>query len=193
MREPRRVVTGHDELGRSVVVSDSGPGFTLVNEPRASRAHELWATEANPPVVGRVMADPAGRALGFPGPGGTIFRFADIDPDPFSPGAGEEAPSDAEVARAVATFPDGLSQWKPGVHPGMHRTESIDYAVVLDGEIDMLLDVGEIHLTTGDVVVQCGTSHAWVNRSGRVTRMLFVLVGAEFEPDLAADFDRLKG
>jgi uncharacterized cupin superfamily protein len=73
----------------------------------------------------------------------------------------------------------------PGRHPLMHRTASIDYGVVLDGEIVLLLDDEEVALKTGDVVVQRGTIHAWANRSDRITRMLFVLTDAAFAPDLA--------
>jgi uncharacterized cupin superfamily protein len=63
-------------------------------------------------------------------------------------------------------------------HPGMHRTHSVDYAVVLEGEIDMLLDASEVHLKAGDVLVQQATNHAWVNRSGAHCRIAFVLVDA---------------
>jgi uncharacterized cupin superfamily protein len=64
-------------------------------------------------------------------------------------------------------------------HPFMHRTRSIDYALVLEGEIDMLLDDSEVHLKAGDVMVQQGTNHAWVNRSQQVCRMAFILIDAE--------------
>jgi mannose-6-phosphate isomerase-like protein (cupin superfamily) len=64
-------------------------------------------------------------------------------------------------------------------HPFMHRTRSIDYAIVLEGEIDMLLDDSEVRLKAGDVLVQQGTNHAWVNRSGKVCRMAFILIDAE--------------
>jgi len=66
----------------------------------------------------------------------------------------------------------------------MHRTESIDYAVVLEGEITMLLDDSEVHLKTGDVVIQRGTNHAWSNRSGKPVKMLYVLIDGEFDEEL---------
>jgi uncharacterized cupin superfamily protein len=68
----------------------------------------------------------------------------------------------------------------------MHRTESIDYGVVLDGEIVLLLDDEEVRLNTGDIVVQRGTIHAWANRSDRITRMLFVLAAGKFDAELAS-------
>ena len=70
----------------------------------------------------------------------------------------------------------------------MHRTETVDYAVVLDGEIFLVLDEGEVKLTTGDVVIQRGTNHAWSNRSGKSVRMLYVLIDGEFDPALEAQF-----
>ena len=64
-------------------------------------------------------------------------------------------------------------------HAGMHRTKSIDYAVVISGEIDMLLDDSEVHLKAGDVLVQRGTNHAWVNRAKEDCRIAFVLIDAK--------------
>jgi uncharacterized cupin superfamily protein len=61
----------------------------------------------------------------------------------------------------------------------MHRTRSIDYAVVMEGEIDMLLDDSEVHLAAGDVLVQQATHHAWVNRGTRPCRIAFVLIDAQ--------------
>ena len=66
----------------------------------------------------------------------------------------------------------------------MHRTESIDYGVVISGEMTLVLDRGEALLREGDVVVQRGTNHAWANRSGKPCRMLFVLVDGRFEPGI---------
>ncbi|MEG1326124.1 MAG: cupin domain-containing protein, partial [Janthinobacterium sp.] len=71
-------------------------------------------------------------------------------------------------------------------HPLMHRTESIDYGVVIDGELTLVLDEGEVLLQAGSVVVQRGTNHAWANRSGRTCRMLFVLIAGQYEDGLHA-------
>jgi quercetin dioxygenase-like cupin family protein len=67
----------------------------------------------------------------------------------------------------------------PGVPPRMHKTETIDYVLVLDGEVDMLLDDSEVHMTAGDVMVQKGTWHGWTNRSDRPCRIAFVLIDAK--------------
>ena len=63
-------------------------------------------------------------------------------------------------------------------HQNSHRTKSIDYAIVLDGEIDMLMDDSEIHMKPGDVLIQQGTNHAWVNNGDKTCRIAFVLVDA---------------
>jgi uncharacterized cupin superfamily protein len=63
-----------------------------------------------------------------------------------------------------------------GVHPGMHRTETLDYAIVLEGEIYAVMDESETLLRAGDVLIQRGTNHAWANRSERTARIAFVLI-----------------
>jgi uncharacterized cupin superfamily protein len=68
----------------------------------------------------------------------------------------------------------------------MHRTETVDYAVVLEGEIVMVLDEEEVNLRAGDVVIQRGTNHAWANRSGKPAKMLYVLIDGAFDPGLSA-------
>ena len=79
---------------------------------------------------------------------------------------------------------------KAGRHPLMHRTESIDYGIVLSGEIVLLLDDSEVHLKQGDVVVQRGTIHAWTNRTDTICRMAFILTDGRFAPDLADAVER---
>ena len=99
--------------------------------------------------------------------------------------------------RPVGTVdPDGtvfrLVEYGPGVTPRNHRTESVDYAVVLEGEITLLLDDSDVVLRAGDVVIQRGTNHAWSNRSGKPVRMLYILIDGKFEPPLAAQFKSAK-
>jgi uncharacterized cupin superfamily protein len=70
----------------------------------------------------------------------------------------------------------------------MHRTESIDYAIILEGEMFLVLDETEVLCRTGDVVIQCGTNHAWSNRSDKPCKVAFILIDGKFDPDLAAQF-----
>ena len=94
-----------------------------------------------------------------------------------------------EVVRAVFTSINAADSLpaEPGAHPLMHRTESVDYGIVLEGELTLVLDGGETVLGAGDIVIQRGTSHAWANRSGRMARMAFILVDGAFEPGLGPD------
>lgn len=172
----RRVIVGRDAEGRSTVLEDrdtpravdyrSLPGFASAL---------LWATDDAPSVDGPV-ADATEQASFVPPPGGTrllIVTFppdatmarADFDPAAYGTECLREAPGLAETFE-----PD---------HPGMHTTDTVDYDIVLDGEITLELDGGrEVLLRRHEVAVQHGTRHAWRNRSDRPATMLFVLLGA---------------
>jgi quercetin dioxygenase-like cupin family protein len=101
-------------------------------------------------------------------------------------GAAEPDPAAGEVR--VPPPPQGtkirVNEFPPGVVSPVHRTQSVDYGIVVEGEMVLVLDDSETVLRRGDVVVQRGTSHRWENRSGQVARMVFVLVDAEFAADL---------
>jgi hypothetical protein len=70
-------------------------------------------------------------------------------------------------------------------HPLMHRTKTVDYGIVLEGEIMLVLDRGEVTIQAGDIIIQSGTNHAWANRSGRICRMAFVLIDGQFTNEIA--------
>jgi Cupin domain len=181
----RRVVTGHDESGRAIVVSDAAPPHVTRPPQQPGLAfHEIWNTRACPSVVTATEGEPTDLHRDTAPPAnGTIIRIVDIPPE----GAGGPA-FDRETARALfekVGLAENAEHTIPGRHPLMHRTASIDYGVVLDGEIVLLLDDEEVPLKTGDVVVQRGTIHAWANRSDRIARMLFVLTDATFAAPLA--------
>ncbi len=89
-----------------------------------------------------------------------------------------------ERAREVFKAMGNEKAWSGSRHPMMHRTETIDYAIVLEGEITMLLDDSEVVLRAGDVLVQVGTNHAWVNRSKAPAKIAFVLIDGAFDPAL---------
>lgn len=180
-----RIVTGHDEHGRACVKS-AGPLPTVVaiQAIPGTVFHEVWATSATPAPIGHDPADPTLAPLQLPPPArGTRIRFVDIPPDtPEFLARGHERmqqafsqAGDAQLSTVKADSP----------HPLMHRTETVDYGVVIDGELTLVLDEGEAQLGPGSVVVQCGTNHAWANRSGRPCRMLFVLVDGCYEAGLA--------
>ncbi|HET6827341.1 MAG TPA: cupin domain-containing protein [Ramlibacter sp.] len=179
-----RVVTGHDANGKAIVCS-SGP-LPMAVEIAAIPGtvfHEVWSTAGTPAPVGN-DADPTLGALLLPPPKhGTRIRFVDVPPDTAEFLAhGAERMKDAFTQAGDAAVSTVKAD---SPHPLMHRTESIDYGVVIEGELTLVLDDSEVQLKPGSVVVQRGTNHAWANRSGRPCRMLFVLVDGRYEPAIA--------
>jgi mannose-6-phosphate isomerase-like protein (cupin superfamily) len=166
----RRVVTGLDDRNHSVVLFDSrmplesvAPGIVATN---------FWITDSYPPSLSK--QDPAGRRIGTAPPdNGTKFRVVEFAP--------------LDVATEAKMAPDMIMKGitnapAKGVavtHPLMHRTRSLDYAVILSGEIDMMLDDTSIRLKQGDVIVQQATNHAWINRGTHPCRILFVLMDSK--------------
>ena len=179
----RRVVTAHDANGRAVVGSD-GPLATVVELGAIPGTvfHEVWSTEASPAPVGNGPDPSLGPIKLAPPRGGTRIRFVDIPPDTedfLERGAGRMHAAFTEIGETHASTVKTDSP-----HPLMHRTELVDYGVVISGEMTLILDKGETLLREGDVVIQRGTNHAWANRSGKPCRMLFILVDGRFEPGI---------
>jgi len=143
------VVTGIGTDGRSMIVSDAdAPG----GDPMAG----LWRTDPAPGPEGYDGEVDLTRLE--PPAGGTSWRVFDLPPDEV-------------VAEYLAR------QEIPGVESdGFPRTETVDYVMVLEGEVTLELDEGSVDLSTGDCVVQRGTRHAWRNRTGRPVRMAVVMV-----------------
>jgi len=161
----RRVVTGHRE-GKGTVLFDGPAPNRKLRQASGVVSTLLWVTDESPADISG-GADRAERELGVPPPPcGSLFRVVEFPPE------GKESSREAVLKEM------GLSGQSGSVHPGMHRTRSVDYAVVMEGEIDMVLDEGEVHLAAGDVLVQQGTNHAWVNRGARPCRIAFVLIAA---------------
>ena len=178
-----RVVTGHNPQGLAVV-SSSGP-LPMVVEVAAVPGtvfHEVWSTFEAPAVISN-GADPTTGSLALPPPpGGTRIRFVDIPPDTedfLANGAERMQEAFRQIGDADASTVKHNSP-----HPLMHRTESVDYGVVIEGELTLVLDTSEVLLRQGSVVVQRGTNHAWANRSGRMCRMLFVLISGEYDEEI---------
>ncbi len=166
----RRVVTGHDASGRAVVLIDGAAPNAKLRKATGLTSTLLWVTDRSP-ADNFGNADAAAREIGVaPPPRGSIFRVVD-----FPPAAEFGAVDNAAMLREM-----GIASGQGGArHAGMHRTRSIDYAVVISGEITMLLDDSEVHLKAGDVLVQRGTNHAWVNRGRENCRIAFVLIDAK--------------
>jgi naringenin degradation protein FdeH len=170
----RRIVTGHDAEGKAVALFD-GPVAAHQRSPGGNAVTLLWVT-AETPVDMAGNADRAATKVGVPPPpNGSIFRIVE-----FPPATSGAAPVDHHqmlIGMGIDPATQGYSR-----HANTHRTRSIDYAIVLDGEIDMLMDDTEVHVKAGDVLVQQGTNHAWVNNGTKPCRIAFILIDATEPP-----------
>jgi mannose-6-phosphate isomerase-like protein (cupin superfamily) len=175
MTQPtRRVVTGHDDQGKAVVLIDAPAPNVKVRAASGLISTLLWVSDETPADISR-HTDRAERTIGVAPPSnGSILRIVD-----FPPLADGSAGIDhAQVLRGMGLPEDAA----PSRHAFTHRTRSLDYAIVLTGEIDMQLDDSEVHLKAGDVLVQQGTNHAWINNGTQICRIAFVLIDAEEPP-----------
>lgn len=160
VRRIRRLVTGLDPDGRStVLIDDISPHANVSHGTPTYVATDLWRTETSPADNSGPLSDPlAGdgpRSVG-PSPRGSVFRLLELPPD------------------RDWRFDDDGTESKP---LAFHTTSSIDYAVVLSGEIWAVMDAGEFQMSAGDVLIQRGTAHAWSNRSDAPCLIAFVLIG----------------
>jgi mannose-6-phosphate isomerase-like protein (cupin superfamily) len=166
--EVRRVVTALDANGRAVALADGVVPLKSLRSPNP--AGEMWVSDKYPPDYSW-KEDRALTKVGLiPPPNGTIFRIVD-----FPPIKPEVEKMDLNTMMKVVGD-HAPAKGVPVRHPMMHRTRSLDYAIIMSGEIDMLLDDSEVHLKAGDVVVQQATNHAWVNRGKEVCRIAFILM-----------------
>ena len=153
-----------------------GPAPNVKQRKAGNASTLLWVTEESPAN----LADRSARDIAVPPPRrGSIFRIAE-----FPPHTGGEVRDNETVLRDFGIGTD-VKRGHPPRHPAIHRTRSLDYVIVLEGEIDLLLDDGEVRLRAGDVVVQRGPNHAWINRGAAVCRVGMVFIDAEEPPELA--------
>lgn len=169
----RRVITGHDAKGRSIIASD-GPSpnvLPLAGVPSFALT-DLWVT-FDAPADNATPGDAAARPITLePPPRGTILRVVEFPPD-------RDYVDRWDRRQAFASMQAGDTLDHGGErHPMMHRTATVDYAIVLSGEIWAVMDEGETLLRAGDVLVQRGTNHAWSNRTDAPCRVAFILVSA---------------
>ena len=154
---PRRVVTGHDRTGKSVVLSDGPPPqhHDMRGAEVGADFFEIWNCTRAVPVLSAAEPEPNERAFTIMPVSGHLLRLIEIYP----PGQG-------------------------GKRTVMHRTSTLDYVVVISGEVVLVLDDSEVTLRSGDVVVQRGTDHAWENRGTQPARMAFFHIDAQFSQQL---------
>jgi mannose-6-phosphate isomerase-like protein (cupin superfamily) len=183
-----RVVTGHDADGKAIVVSN-GP-LSAIRELAAIPGmifHEVWETRGVPVPVDN-GADPTGGPLAHQAPkDGARIRFVDFPPD-----SSYLAQAEARMKELFEEVNDvtALTVKADSPHPMMHRSEAVDYGIVIEGEMTLILDDSEVLLKPGSVVIQRGTNHAWANRSDKLCRMLYIQMDGQYEPSISAALAR---
>jgi mannose-6-phosphate isomerase-like protein (cupin superfamily) len=172
----RRVVTGHGADGRSRVLCDlaAPPGDPSVYIPAGNPGTclvDLWSLAGLPTRFDQALPVPSEPFALNPPAGGLVLRMVEIPPD-----------SERDFSAMSAYF-EGMGghanlAHRDARHPAMHRTDTVDLAIILKGEVVLVLDDGEVSLRPGDVVVQRGTNHAWSNRSDAPCIFACVLIDA---------------
>jgi hypothetical protein len=171
-KELRRIVTGHDEAGLSVVMFDGPP--SNANERNGAGIAQIWATDSSP-VNNQTEGDAALRKVRLAlSPSGSLFWLCKV-----APGGAASADAQRDAAKALERFGAADAIRPAGGRPDMHATRTLDYAVVLAGEITLILDQGEVTLKPFDTVVQRGTNHTWENRGTEPALIAFVLLDAQ--------------
>ncbi|MCA3071997.1 MAG: cupin domain-containing protein [Rhodocyclaceae bacterium] len=180
MHKPiRRIVTGHDAKGVAVVVEDrDAPNVRTVELRGGLTMSELWVSDRSPMAIDAPDATASVKTLQPPA-GGNVFRVVRFPPEKtfIHNLTGEKA-----RAAFGAVGSAEASQHSENVrHPLMHKTKTVDYGLVLEGEIWLVLDDSEVLCRQGDVIIQRGTNHAWSNRSDNDCAVAFILIDGEHD------------
>ena len=181
----RRVITSHDDTGKAIILID-GPTPHRSEREGGAVLQNVWVTDETPAVL-TGKQDRMDRKIGIPPPnGGSVIRVLDIPP------TGDVSKLDLNAMQSHLGPEHVHPKARKPRHPSMHRTRTIDYAIIMSGEIDMLLDDSEVHLKAGDILVQQATNHAWVNRGKEPCRICFVLIDSENPPAWKQDWKPKK-
>jgi len=174
LQELRRIVTGHNADSRSVVVIDGPPARTAGTE--RGGLFELWNTDGAPVD----STDSVDRADGpvrlVPTSGGTKFRYFAVGPTPEGVTREQQEALMAEFFAEVGSAHHRVDTTR---HPAMHKTPTVDYIILLKGDVTLLLEDDEVRLKPFDVVVQRGTNHAWVVNGDEPALFIAVLIDAD--------------
>jgi mannose-6-phosphate isomerase-like protein (cupin superfamily) len=172
----RRIVTGHNKEGRSIITIDGPPARSIGED--VGGLFELWNTDGNI-IDTKDNLDRADQDIILSPPtGGTKFRYFQINPTP------EGIPMEIMQEIAADAFEKigaGHHRVDTSKHPAMHKTETIDYIILLKGDVTLILDEDEVTLKPHDVVVQRGTNHAWVNNGDEPALLIAVLIDSDLE------------
>lgn len=172
MKPVRRIITIDDDEGQSIAVAD-GPSPDIRTDPARPgfSSTRIWITESSPVRIG-AFRDPVTSAHTIEPPRlGSVCRVVTFPPDETF--AGKVGAKEVEAFFRAMGSPAASTYSPHAPHPYMQKTPTLDFCLVLDGEITLVLDTAEVHLKAGDTVVQRGTNHAWSNRSNRPCRIAF--------------------
>lgn len=172
----RRIITGHNKEGKSIIMIDGPPAKSIGED--VGGLFELWNTQGNE-VDSRDKRDRADIDIVLaPETGGTKFRYFQINPTPKGVSAEILEKATAQAFESMGAAHHRVDTTK---HPAMHKTNSIDYIILLKGEVTLLLDEDEVQLSPFDVVVQRGTNHAWVNTGDSPALFIAVLIDSNLK------------
>ena len=176
LEDRRRVITGHNASGKSVVMIDGPPARILGSDLRGLA--EIWNTD-NSTVNAQDATDRADIDVVLsPIANGSKFRFFAVAPEDPSI---SDAEREARVSERFAAMGAAHERVDTSRHAAMHKTETVDYIILLSGEVTLLLDEDERDLKPFDVVVQRGTNHAWINKGKEPALLIAVLLDADLE------------
>ena len=170
----RRIITGHNEEGKSVITIDGPPARSIGED--VGGLFELWNTDGQDIISSDVIDRADEEIILSPPRGGTKFRYFQINPIP--EGIPENVMQDM-AADAFEKIGAGHNRIDTSKHPAMHKTETIDYIILLKGDVTLILDEEEIDMKPFDVVVQRGTNHAWVNNGTEPALLIAVLIDSK--------------
>ena len=170
----RRIVTGQNEEGKSVIIIDGPPARSIGED--VGGLFELWNTDGQDIISSDVIDRADEEIILSPPRGGTKFRYFQINPIP--EGIPENVMQDM-AADAFEKIGAGHHRIDTSKHPAMHKTETIDYIILLKGDVTLILDEEEIDMKPFDVVVQRGTNHAWVNNGTEPALLIAVLIDSK--------------
>ncbi|MGB5724964.1 MAG: cupin domain-containing protein [Parasphingorhabdus sp.] len=181
----RRVVTGHNAKGQAIIQEDRiVPRIQRIGGETGPMFYEVWNTRATPAPIDADSGEPPEEGIILAPPeNGTRIRVLDIPPDDdsFADMTPEQAKAHfAEIGAADASSFEG----EGSRHAHMHRTETVDYGIVLEGELVLIMDEGETTVGPGDIIVQRGTNHGWSNRTNENCRIAFILIEGVFDESL---------
>jgi hypothetical protein len=169
----RRVLTGHDSSGKSIIMTDGiAPNVLEMASMPGLALTDLWETKGSP-ASNDGIADAAARPVHLEPPkNGTILRIVEFPPD-------SHWRQNADARKAFDSIGAGHAPDKHSADPMMHKTATVDYIIVLKGEIWAIMDKGEVLLKPGDILVQRGTNHSWSVRTDEPCIIAAVLVSAK--------------